>query len=150
MDGEALSALADVLRDEGALDVVLLATQMKKGRPGTRVEALCAPASADRVEHALFVHSSSIGVRRTSVERHALPREEWTVLVHGEAVRMKRVTLPGGGTRTKPEYDDVRRLAARLGRSLREVSSEALEIADRLGTPSVPSPVAKAAPASNH
>ena len=150
MDGEALSALSDVLREEGALDVVLLATQMKKGRPGTRVEVLCAPSSTDRIERALFVHSSSIGVRRASVERHALPREEWTVLVHGEAVRMKRVTLPGGGTRTKPEYDDVRRLAARLGRSLREVSTEALEIAERLGTPSVPSPAAKATPASNH
>jgi len=136
MDGEALSALSDVLREEGALDVVLLATQMKKGRPGTRVEVLCAPSSTDRIERAL--------------ERHALPREEWTVLVHGEAVRMKRVTLPGGGTRTKPEYDDVRRLAARLGRSLREVSSEALEIAERLGTPSVPSPAAKVTPASNH
>ena len=150
MDGEALSALTDVLRDEGALDVVLLATQMKKGRPGTRVEVLCAPSSVDRIEHALFVHSSSIGVRRANVERHALPREEWTVLVHGEAVRMKRVALPGGGTRTKAEYEDVRRLAARLGRSLREVSAEALEIAERLGTPSVPSPAAKAAPASNH
>jgi uncharacterized protein (TIGR00299 family) protein len=150
MDGEALSALTDVLRDEGALDVVLLATQMKKGRPGTRVEVLCTPSSADRIEHALFVHSSSIGVRRASVERHALPREEWTVLVHGEAVRMKRVALPGGGSRTKAEYDDVRRLAARLGRSLREVSAEALEIAERLGTPSEPSPAVKAAPASNH
>jgi len=150
MDGEALSALSDVLREEGALDVVLLATQMKKGRPGTRVEVLCAPSSTDRIERALFVHSSSIGVRRASVERHALPREEWTVLVHGEAVRMKRVTLPGGGTRTKPEYDDVRRLAAHLGRSLREVSTEALEIAERLGTPSVPSPAAKVTPASNH
>ena len=72
------------------------------------------------------------------------------MLVHGEAVRMKRVTLPGGGTRTKPEYDNVRRLAARLGSSLREVSREALEMAERLGTPSVPSPAAKAAPATNH
>ena len=150
MDGEALSALSDVLREEGALDVVLLATQMKKGRPGTRVEVLCAPASADRIEHALFLHGSSIGVRRSSVERHALPREEWTVLVHGEAVRLKRVSLPGGGTRTKPEYDDVRRLAARLGRSLREVSAEALEIAERPGSPSVPSPAARVSPASNH
>jgi uncharacterized protein (TIGR00299 family) protein len=150
MDGEALSALGDVLRDVGALDVVMLATQMKKGRPGTRVEVLCEPSGADRIEHALFVHSSSIGVRRASVERHALPREEWTVLVHGEAVRMKRVTLPGGGARTKPEHDDVRRLAARLGRSRREVSREGLEIAEQLGTPGVPLPADKTAPATNH
>ena len=150
MDGEALSAMSDVLRDEGALDVVLLATQMKKGRPGTRVEVLCDQSSADRVESALFVHSSSIGIRRIAVERHALPREEWTVLVEGEAVRMKRVTLPGGGSRAKPEFEDVRRLAMRLGRSLRDVSAEALAAAERLGTPSVPSPAEKHEPASNH
>jgi uncharacterized protein (DUF111 family) len=111
---------------------------------------LCAPSAADRLEHALFAHSSSIGIRRASVERHALPREEWTVLVQGEAVRMKRVTLPGGGTRTKPEFDDVRRLAARLGRSLRDVSAEALMMSERLGTPSVLSPAETIAPASNH
>ena len=150
MDGEALSALSDVLRDEGALDVVLLATQMKKGRPGARVEVLCDQASADRVERALFAHSSSIGLRRSIVERHALPREEWTVLVQGEAVRVKRVTLPGGGSRAKPEFDDVRRLATRLGRSLRDVSAEALAAAERLGTPSVPSPAEKHEPTSNH
>jgi uncharacterized protein (TIGR00299 family) protein len=150
MDGEALAALAEVLRDEGALDVVMLATQMKKGRPGTRLELLCAPAAAERLEHALFVHSSSIGIRRASVERHALPREEWTVLLQGEAIRMKRVTLPGGGTRTKPEFDDVRRLATRLGRSLRDVSAEALLMSERLGAPSVPSSADKITPASNH
>jgi uncharacterized protein (DUF111 family) len=150
MDGEALAALADVLREEGALDVVLLATQMKKGRPGTRVEVLCEPTSADQVERALFLHSSSIGIRRSAIERHALPREEWTVLVQGEAIRMKRVALPGGGSRVKPEFDDVRRLAMRLGRSLRDVSAEALASAERLGTPSVPSPAETIAPASNH
>jgi hypothetical protein len=63
---------------------------------------------------------------------------------------MKRVTLPGGGSRAKPEFEDVRRLAMRLGRSLRDVSAEALAAAERLGTPSVPSPAEKRAPASNH
>ena len=40
MPGEYLSALADNLRAQGALDVVLLASTMKKGRPGVRVTAL--------------------------------------------------------------------------------------------------------------
>jgi hypothetical protein len=151
MDGESIGALADALRSEGALDVVLLGTQMKKGRPGTRVEVLCTAAAADHVERVLFAGSTSIGVRRASVERHALVREEWTVLVEGEAIRMKRVTLPGGERRVKPEFDDVRRLAMRLGRPLRELSAEALAAAERLGAPSVPSSAAPPrAPASNH
>ncbi len=149
MDGESLSALADVLREEGALDVVLLATQMKKGRPGARVEALSTAALADRIENAIFRHGSSIGVRRSFVERHALLRDERTVLLHGEAIRIKRVALPGGGSRAKPEFDDVRRLATRLGRPLRDIAAEALAAAERLGTPSVPSPATENAPASN-
>jgi uncharacterized protein (TIGR00299 family) protein len=40
MSPEELAGAADVLRAEGALDVVLLHTTMKKGRLGTRIEAL--------------------------------------------------------------------------------------------------------------
>src|SRR5207237_5804422 len=38
MSPEELAGAADALRAEGALDVVLLRTTMKKGRLGTRVE----------------------------------------------------------------------------------------------------------------
>src|SRR5512132_3754318 len=46
MSGEYVAAAADALREAGALDVVLLATTMKKGRPGTRVEVLASEQRA--------------------------------------------------------------------------------------------------------
>ncbi|HEU4643919.1 MAG TPA: nickel pincer cofactor biosynthesis protein LarC [Gemmatimonadaceae bacterium] len=132
MDGEQLGALAEILRREGALDVVLLPTLMKKGRPGTRIEVLCEPAGARHLEQALFTHGSTIGVRRTSVERDALPREEDVVCVLDHEIRVKVVTLPSGARRAKPEHDDVARVAALTGRALREVAAAARDAAERM------------------
>jgi hypothetical protein len=79
MAGEYLAAAADRLRGAGALDVVLVPTLMKKGRPGTRLEALVRPVDADRIEALLFAHTTTLGVRRSTVERRALAREMRTV-----------------------------------------------------------------------
>lgn len=124
--GEQIAAFADTIRSAGALDVTLLATVMKKGRPGTRIEVLCAPAQADGLERLLLSESTTIGVRRQPVVRRSLPREFREVTVGGETVRLKVVTLPDGRRRAKPEFDDVRRVAERLGQSVQEVSAAAL------------------------
>jgi len=123
--GEQLGAVADLLRDAGALDVTLLQTVMKKGRPGTRLEVLCAPAQADTLEAILLRESTTIGVRRHTVQRTALPRAHREVEVYGQTVGLKVVTLPDGSSRAKPEFDDVRRAAAATGYSLQEIADAA-------------------------
>lgn len=138
MDGEALAALAERLRNDGALDVVLLATMMKKGRPGTRVEVLATRELADRLEEVLFAQSSSIGVRRAIVERHALPRAVHTVHALDHDIRVKVVTLPTGERRAKPEHEDVARVATETGRPLREVAASARAAGERLLEERVP------------
>ena len=141
MDGESLAAAADALRTAGALDVVLAPTMMKKGRPGIRVDVLSTASLADALENALFAHTSAIGVRRVIVERHALPREERTVRVLGHEVRVKLVTTPGGTCRGKAEFEDVARVAAAVGRPVREVQALAREAAERAAGGAVqPSP----------
>ncbi len=132
MAGEQLAAVADTLRASGALDVVLTQVIMKKGRPGTRIEVLCRPSVADELERALFVHSSTIGVRRARVERAALSREERTIRVLDHDVRVKLVTLPSGARRAKPGHDDLAMIAAATGRSLRDVAAIAHAEAERL------------------
>jgi uncharacterized protein (DUF111 family) len=49
------------------------------------------------------------------VRRTVLPRRVETVRWRGEEVRVKRSSLPGGGERAKPEFEDVVRAAGRLG-----------------------------------
>lgn len=118
--GEDISAAAEALRQAGALDVTLLQTLMKKGRPGIRLEVLTTPTDADRLEGILLRESSTIGVRRYAVERAALPRTQQQVLVDGQSIGFKVVTLPDGSIRAKPEFDDLLRAAAATGRSLQE------------------------------
>jgi uncharacterized protein (TIGR00299 family) protein len=121
MSGEYIASAAELLRDAGALDVTLLQTIMKKGRPGVRIEVLCRPADTERLEEIMLRESSTIGVRRASVSRRALPRTAGSVNVFGHAVAVKTVQLPGGGERSKAEYEDVRRVARESGRSTADV-----------------------------
>ena len=131
MSPEYLAAVADRTRAEGALDVILLPTMMKKGRPSTRIEVLCRPLDAEQFEHLLLTETTSIGVRRSDVSRIALTRTEITVDVLGHSARLKIVTLPAGGTRAKPEFDDVQRIALATGRLPADIYQRALGAAER-------------------
>jgi uncharacterized protein (TIGR00299 family) protein len=131
MPGEYLAAVAELLREAGALDVVLLTTVMKKGRPGTRVEVLARPFEADALENVLLTESTTIGVRRSSVGRRALERTHRTVTVLGRSVGVKVVTLPDGSRRGKPEFDDVRAVAHETGRPVRDIFHMAMQAAER-------------------
>jgi hypothetical protein len=121
MTGEYLASAGDLLREAGALDVTLLQTIMKKGRPGVRIEVLCRPADTARLEELLLRESSTIGVRCSTVSRRALPRSAGSVEVFGQHVALKTVQLPGGGERAKAEYEDVRRVARTSGRTTSEI-----------------------------
>ena len=131
MSPEYLAGVVEHVRDDGALDVVLLGSTMKKGRPGTRIEVLCRPADTDRLEVLLLRETTTIGVRRNHVSRITLARSEGQVDVLGHTVRIKRVELPGGGTRTKPEFDDVQRVALATGRRPADIFQLALSAAER-------------------
>ena len=131
MTGEYLAAVGDRLRDGGALDVVMFPSTMKRGRPGVRVEVLCRFADAPRLELALLTETTTIGVRRRDVQRRALPRDVMRVTILGHDVRAKRVTLPDGSHRTKPELVDVERVALATGRPLQDIFRLAADEAER-------------------
>ena len=131
MSPEYLAAVVEQIRSDDALDVVLLATVMKKGRAGTRVEVMCRPADAVRFETYLLNETTTIGVRRSDLDRVALARTMREVTVLGHQLHVKVVTLPGGGSRVKPEFDDVRRIALATGRRHADIYQLALQAAER-------------------
>jgi uncharacterized protein (TIGR00299 family) protein len=131
MSPEYLAAVADRVREAGALDVTLLSVTMKRGRPGTRVEVLAKPSDAARLEDLLLVESTTIGVRRRTVRRRALAREVISVTVLGHPVSAKLATLPNGTYRAKPEFADVQRVALATGRPLQDIFRLAAAEAER-------------------
>jgi uncharacterized protein (DUF111 family) len=92
---------------------------------------LCRESDAARLETLFFARTTTIGIRRMRVSRRALSREVRTVDVLGHDVRVKVSALPDGGRRAKPEYEDVRSVAAATGRSLQDVTTLAHAAAER-------------------
>jgi len=88
---------------------------MKKGRPGLRLEALTTAGALGGVVEAIYRNTPSIGVRYWPVTRPSLPRREDVTHWKGQRIRVKRVSLPGGAERVKPEFEDVLRAAQALG-----------------------------------
>src|SRR5260221_62111 len=131
MSPEYLAGVAERARADGALDVVLIPVLMKKGRAGTRLDVLARPIDADRLEQLLLTESNTIGVRRSDVTRRVLLPRTSTVDVLGHVVGVKFVTLPDGGLRAKPEFDDVNRVALATGRRAADIYQLALAAAER-------------------
>jgi uncharacterized protein (TIGR00299 family) protein len=115
LNPEVYDYLIDRLLKQGALDVTLSPLQMKKNRPATQVWVLCRPPDAERMMSILFEETSTLGIRKSLVERYALERQVLPVqTIYGE-VRVKLARWSQGQQRAAPEYEDCRRLAAQQG-----------------------------------
>ena len=113
--GEQLAVALENLLSAGALDVYLVPIVMKKGRPGHELTVLCKPADRERLSSLILIHTSTIGLRWSLMERCVLPRESVSVMVNDQHIAVKVVTLPDGSQRAKPEADAVAIAARALG-----------------------------------
>ncbi len=120
------AALVPRLLAAGALDAMLVPTVMKKGRPGLLLIAIADPADAERLAGLLLAESSTLGVRVRHEERFELERAEAVAETEFGTVRLKIARLHDGARRAQPEFESVREVAERSGRTLREVSEAAL------------------------
>ncbi len=121
LDGRLLGSLMDRLFAQGALDVSYTPAQMKKNRPGTLIRALAPPNLTDALAETLLIHTTTLGVRVVRTERIIVPRSVETVETSLGTIRVKIVRLPNGRIERRPEFDDIRSLADRTGRSEREL-----------------------------
>ena len=115
MNPEMFGFLMDRLFDEGALDVCWMPAQMKKNRPGTRLEVICRPEAAESMLDVLLAESTSTGVRYQTLARRILPRSTVTVETEFGPVRAKQVRMADGTCRLAPEYEDCRAIAVSKG-----------------------------------
>ena len=115
------------LLEARAADAWLTPILMKKGRPAHTLSVLCTDADRAPLREIVLTHTTSLGVREHSVERHALGRSWRTVTVRGHAVRIK-VSTDSDGTvvHATPEFEDVRAAAAAAGIPERVVLTEAV------------------------
>jgi uncharacterized protein (TIGR00299 family) protein len=119
--GETIGHAVDRMWAAGALDVSIAPIQMKKGRPGILLSVQARPADADELETVLFADTPTLGVRRSTIVRTVLAREQTIVPTPWGPVTGKIAFLPDGTMRFTPEYDDTRRIAEEHGKSLADV-----------------------------
>jgi len=120
----------EILFEHSALDVTLTPVQMKKNRPGVLISILCRPMDAQVLEQILFSETSTIGIRRHFIERHALARSFSKVETPYGQVAVKIVQVAEGITRASPEYEDCRRLSTSSGIPLWDIYRAALAAAE--------------------
>ena len=93
----------------------------KKGRPAWQLQVIALPEDVERLEAMVFAETTTIGVRRWTCDRTVLAREETVLETPWGPVRAKRVVLPDGTVRTRPEYEDAATIERREGIALQQV-----------------------------
>ena len=118
------------LRDlESVMDVLQLPAYGKKGRLYTHIQLLCTPAALDTVLTACFNQTGTLGVRYHIAQRAILEREETSVMVAGQATRVKLATRPDGVVTAKIESDDLLYSSARTHDERNRLRREAEQLA---------------------
>ena len=117
---EELGYAMDKIFETGARDVHFIPCYMKKNRMGTLLCALADNEHLAAVEKAIFLHTSTVGVRRFPVERTCMARSTFEVETEFGKVRVKKSVL-GDIEKIKPEFDDLKALAEKAGVPIREI-----------------------------
>lgn len=121
MNPEVYSYLFPLLMNNGALDVFLTHVIMKKSRPGIVLSVLCPQQVASHLEDILLAETSTLGLRRSRVERVMLERKMMQVPTRFGEVSIKVAGKAGKMLKYAPEYEVCQRIAEDTGLSLNEV-----------------------------
>jgi uncharacterized protein (DUF111 family) len=109
------------LLEAGALDAWLTPILMKKGRTGHTLHVLARPGDEASLTQLVLAHTSTLGVRRTSVTRSVLDRGWVPVEVLGGSIQVKVASRGGRILHATAEYEDAAEVARAAGVPLTQV-----------------------------
>ncbi|GMQ59237.1 nickel pincer cofactor biosynthesis protein LarC [Vallitalea sediminicola] len=124
MNSELFGYIEDKLFENGALDVYKTPIIMKKGRPAIKLSVLADSTSLHKIENVLLVETTTLGLRKYTVEKVMLDREFITLSTKYGDIPIKRGILDGKVIKMKPEYEECKRLANENGVPIRTIYDE--------------------------
>jgi uncharacterized protein (DUF111 family) len=131
MDPRHEAEVAVRLADAGALDVIRVPVQMKKGRRGTLFTILCNPELEKKIGQILLAETTTLGIRVRREVRQELERWSEAVKTPYGPVRVKWSRFEGVA-RPVAEFEDLRLRSREAGVPLWQVELAAMQA---LGTP---------------
>lgn len=123
MTPEEIGHAMEVFMKNGALDVYTTSIGMKKSRPGIMLTVLCNMADKDFMLKLIFKHTTTIGIRQYICTRAVLERKTEMIDTKYGKVRVKK-SCGFGVERVKPEYEDVKKIADNIGKSVIEIHKD--------------------------
>lgn len=118
--GEILGYTMERLFAAGARDVHYMPVFMKKNRPGWQLNVICDETKIAELEQIIFEETTTIGIRRSPVERSVLDRQIQKIMTPlGEAE--VKVCQIGQKKKIYPEYESVVRLCKENHMTYQEV-----------------------------
>ncbi len=124
---QLLGAFIEKALAMGALDVFATPVMMKKNRLATKLTVLAGIDKMESLIEAVFLETSSIGIRYYPVKRRVLERKLEKVRVLGGEVAVKVAWLEGKPVNIQPEFSDCLKLAKKSRLAVKDVISAALK-----------------------
>ncbi len=126
LSGEILGNLYDKLLNEGARDICITPTMMKKNRPGHIVKVICKKDKEDHLVNILMEETGTLGVRiLPHIHRGVATRQNiiHSIDIHGntEQIRFKIGELDGKIIKSTAEYDDLKEIALKTGIPIKDL-----------------------------
>lgn len=117
--GEALGYAAERLMREGARDAHYTPVFMKKGRPAYMLSVICRESDRPRLEGVIFEETSTVGIRRVTMDRTVMDRRIEEVDTPIGRVQVKVCTI-GGVEKMHPEYESLAAICRERGIPFRD------------------------------
>ncbi len=125
MNPQLYGNLMDELLVAGAMDVIFMPVQMKKNRPGIKLQVMIPPEDESKYLSIIFSETTTIGVRSYPVKKNMLRREIVMVETPFGPVNVKVSRLSGKIVNISPEYEDCLILAEQHGLPVKEIIASA-------------------------
>ncbi len=120
MSPEIMGYTFEALMGKGALDVYCSPIIMKKNRPGNLLTVLVNPHDEKNIINIIFKETTTIGLRRSKIQRIKMKIEEAVIKTELGDIRVKIAEF-NSIQKISPEYEDCRRLAISTGKPLKKI-----------------------------
>ena len=129
MNCELYPYIEEKLFKEGALDVFKTPIIMKKGRPAVKFSVLALEKNIEEIQKILFEESTTAGIRWYPVHKVMLTRSFEKIKTKYGDIRIKNFYYNNKIIKSKPEFEDCKRLALKNNISINEI----LENIEKIG-----------------